>query len=67
MFAYELHYFGLSQKAVSPMGQIWSGDHSCLAFCHLPIYIGVVWHTGKVLGWGVVGPWFKPGQGQGIL
>ena len=28
---------------------------------------GVVWHTGKVLAYGAVGPRFKPRQGQGIL
>ena len=26
---------------------------------------GVVWHTGKVLAYGAVGPRFKPRQGQG--
>ena len=29
--------------------------------------MGVVWHTGKVLACGAVGPRFKPRQGQGIL
>ena len=29
--------------------------------------IGVVWHTGKVLAYGAVGPRFKPRQDQGIL
>ena len=28
---------------------------------------GVVWHTGKVLAYGAVGPRFKPRQDQGIL
>ena len=28
---------------------------------------GVVWHTGKVLACGAVGPQFKPQQDQGIL
>ena len=37
-------------------------------FVHVSFHIyGVVWHTGKVLASGAVGPRFKPRQGQGIL
>ena len=33
----------------------------------MPVPCGVVWHTGKVLACGAVGPWFNSWQGQGIL
>ena len=40
-------------------------------FCYTEVqraeyhYSGVVWHTGKVLTCGAVGPRFKPRQGRG--
>ena len=40
-------------------------DHSTRWY--ISTSMGVVWHTGKVLACGAVGPRFKPRQGQGIL
>ena len=44
--------------------QHYHGHHTIVVSCDS---MGVVWHTGKVLACGAVGPRFKPRQGQGIL
>ena len=42
--------------------------HVCVCVCVCFFFFcGVVWHTGKVLACGAVGPRFKPRQDQGIL
>ena len=65
LFCFVFVFFGLEGATAHPQNSIlawlYGTDHINLEYGPC----GVVWHTGKVLSCGAVGPRFKPRQGQG--